>query len=239
MSRMLIVDDHPMVREAIASAVKAELRQPVIFEAGSAGEACQTARPRAPLDVIILDLLLPDSAGFDGLMTIRSHFPRVPILIFTALDDPKIAAEALAHGAAGYLPKSAGRAILLEAIAEILRGGTYVPAPLAALMRCTQQEKPAFRDIAARICSLTRCEIKVLQFVRRGLLNKQIAYELGVGETTVKAHVTAILRKLNVGSRTQIVIETSHLDFDAILRNKAACEASSKADANSCDSTSG
>jgi DNA-binding NarL/FixJ family response regulator len=239
MPRILIVDDHPMVREAIASAVKAALRQAVILEAGSAGEACRAVQPRAPLDIILLDLLLPDVAGLDGLMAIRSHFPRVPILIFTALDDPKVAAQALALGAAGYLPKSAGKAILLEGISAIMRGGTYVPAPLAALIRCTPQQKPVSRDIASRVCSLTRCEIRVLQFVRRGLLNKQIAYELGVGETTVKAHVTSILRKLNVASRTQIVIETSHLDFDAILRNKAACEAGAKASADSCDTASG
>ncbi len=228
MSRILIVDDHPLVREAAGSAVQAALTQCSILEAGSVGEACRTAQLRTPLDLILFDLLLPDVSGLDGFMAIRSHFPRVPILVFTALEDAKIAAEALALGAAGYVPKSAGKPILVEAIEEVLRGITYVPAQLAALMRCIEPQRPVCRDITSRVCSLTRCEIKVLQFVRRGLLNKQIAYELGIGETTVKAHVTAILRKLNVVSRTQIVIETSHIDFDAILRNKADCEAASR-----------
>ena len=94
-------------------------------------------------------------------------------------------------------------------------------------MRAVQWESPASLNIAARVCSLTRCEIRVLQLVRQGLFNKQIAYELGISEPTVKAHIGAILRKLNVFSRTQIVVETANLDFDAILRNKTACEASS------------
>ncbi len=117
------------------------------------------------------------------------------------------------------------KATLVEAIIEVLRGDTYVPAPLATMIRCMRPGNPACNEIAKRVCNLSRSQLKVLQFVRQGLLNKQIAHELGVGETTVKAHVTAILRKLNVASRTQIVIETSHLDFDAILRGALPCEA--------------
>ncbi len=111
--------------------------------------------------------------------------------------------------------------MLVEAIEAVLRGASYVPASLASMMHCLRPERAVCSDIASRVCSLTRSEIKVLQLVRRGMLNKQIAHELSVGEMTVKAHVTAILRKFNVVSRTQIVIETSHLDFDAILRKQS------------------
>jgi DNA-binding NarL/FixJ family response regulator len=226
MAQVLIVDDHPLVREAVGNAVQAVLSPCVILEAGTVGEACRSASRAGPA-IILLDLLLPDVSGLDGFLAVRSHFPGVPILVFTALEDARIAAEALALGAAGYVPKSAGRPILVAAIAEVLQGRTYVPEPLASAMHRIRPEKPVCTDIASRVCSLTRREIKVLRLVRRGLLNKQIAHELGIGETTVKAHVTAILRKLKVVSRTQVVLATSHLDLDAILRNKAACEASS------------
>jgi DNA-binding NarL/FixJ family response regulator len=171
--------------------------------------------------------MLPDVSGLEGLIAIRRHFPAAPVLVFTVLDDAKIAAKAMALGAAGYVPKSAPKSVLLEAITEVLKGARYVPAQLASLMRAVPWESPASLNIAARVCSLTRCEIRVLQLVRQGLSNKQIVFELGICETTVKAHITSILRKLNVISRTQIVVETANLDFDAILRNKTACEASS------------
>ena len=227
MPQILIVDDHPLVREAVCCTVDAVLDQSMIREAGSVNEACQTARLHPQPDLILFDLMLPDVSGLDGLVAIRRHFPAAPVLVFTALDDAKIAAKAMALGAAGYVPKSAPKSVLVEAITEVLKGASYVPAQLASLMRAVQWESPASLKIAARVCSLTRCEIRVLQFVRQGFSNKQIAYELGIGETTVKAHVTGILRKLNVISRTQIVVETANLDFDAILRNKTACEASS------------
>ena len=223
MPEILIVDDHPLVREAVYGAVRATLDHSTIREAGSVNEACQTARLHPQLDMIVFDLMLPDVSGLDGLIAIRRHFPAAPVLVFTALDDAKIAAKAMALGAAGYVPKSAPKSVLLEAITEVLKGASYVPAQLASLMRAVQWESPASLNIAARVCSLTRCEIRVLQLVRQGLSNKQIAFELGNSETTVKAHVKAILRKLNVLSRTQFVVETASLDFDAILRNKTAC----------------
>ena len=234
MPQILIVDDHRLVREAVCCTMHAVLDQSMIREAGSVNEACQTARLHPQQDLILFDLMLPDVSGLDGLIAIRRHFPAAPVLVFTALDDAKIAAKAMALGATGYVPKSAPKSVLLEAITEVLLGGSYVPAQLASLMRAVQWESPASLNIAARVCSLTRCEIRVLQLVRQGLSNKQIAFELGIGQTTVKAHITAILRKLNVISRTQIVVETANLDFDAILRNKTACEASSGGNVSSC-----
>ncbi len=225
MTQILVIDDHPLVREAVGGIIRAVMPEALILEAGLACEACSPAYRQKRLDVILLDLVLPDVSGLDGLIAIRSHFPRVPVLLFTALDDPRIANEALALGASGYVPKTVSKATLVEAIMEVLRGDTFVPAPLAAMIRCMQPNSPACNDIAKRVCNLSRSQMKVLQLVRQGLLNKQIAHELGVGETTVKAHVTAILRKLNVASRTQIVIETAHLDFDAIIKGTPPCEA--------------
>jgi DNA-binding NarL/FixJ family response regulator len=128
MPQILIVDDHPLVREAVCCTVHAALGQSMIQEAGSVNEACQTARLHPHPDLILFDLMLPDVSGLDGLLAIRRHFPATPILVFTALDDAKIAAKAMALGAAGYVPKSAPKSVLLEAITEVLKGASYVPA---------------------------------------------------------------------------------------------------------------
>jgi len=126
MPQILIVDDHPLVREAVCCTVHAVLDQSMIREAGSVNEACQTARLHPQQDLILFDLMLPDVSGLDGLIAIRRHFPAAPVLVFTALDDAKIAAKAMALGATGYVPKSAPKSVLLEAITEVLQGGSYV-----------------------------------------------------------------------------------------------------------------
>lgn len=223
-TQFLVIDDHPLVREAARGAIRAIIPEAVIFEADTVAEACALAYRHKRLDMIVLDLVLPGVSGLDGLIAIRSHFPRAPVLLFTALNDARIANEALALGASGYVPKTVCKVTFVEAVTQILRGENYVPAPLAAEIQSLDPCNRPCNDIARRVCNLSRSQLKVLQLIRQGLLNKQIAHELGVGETTVKAHVTAILRKLNVGSRTQIVIETSHLDFEAIQKGAAPCE---------------
>jgi DNA-binding NarL/FixJ family response regulator len=221
--RILIVDDHPMFRDAVHSAVRAALPDAAITEAGSIDAACDIIERHTDIDIVLLDLMLPGISGFDGLLLVRARFPRLPVLIVSGLDDARIAAEAIRLGAAGFVPKSASRTVIAEALDKVLEGSVYVPRHLAHAISATRGDA-AHQDIAARIATLTPTQIRVLQFIRQGLLNKQIAHELGVGETTVKAHVTEILRKFGVTSRTRIVIKTAHLDFDAILKAKAPDE---------------
>ena len=152
MPQILIVDDHPLVREAVSCILHALLDQSMIREAGSVNEACQTARLHPQPDLILFDLMLPGVSGLDGLIAIRRHFPAAPVLVFTALDDARIAAKAMALGAAGYVPKTAPKSVLLEAIAEVLQGASYVPAQLASLIHAVQWESPASLNIAARLC---------------------------------------------------------------------------------------
>jgi DNA-binding NarL/FixJ family response regulator len=157
---------------------------------------------------------MPGVRGFDGLLELRSLRPKQPIVIVSALEDPRIIHEAMTCGAAGYISKSAKKDELAQAIRDVMAGFAtlpkgYQPPPL--------EDAGGEVALAARISSLTAQQLRVLQMVRQGMLNKQIAYELGVGETTVKAHVSEILRKLNVVSRTQAVIEVARLDFDALL----------------------
>ena len=216
MASVLIVEDHPMFCEAVQSAVQLALPGATIREANAIKDL--KAVPEGVIfDLILLDLMVPGVSGFDGLLLIRSRFPQSPVLIFSALSDPKIAAVAIRMGAAGFVPKSATKKILSEAIKDIHAGNIYLPKEMLREVRALLAEKNQGKDIADRVAQLTPAQIRVLQLLKQGLLNKQIAHELGVGETTVKAHVSEILRKLNVASRTQAVIETSHLNFETFL----------------------
>jgi DNA-binding NarL/FixJ family response regulator len=221
MTKILIVDDHPMFREALRGAVKFALADAEVFEAGSIDAAREAIRSKSGIEIVLLDLSLPGTSGFDGLILLRSSFPRIPIMIVSGLDDPRIVQEAIRLGAAGFVPKSVDKSTLAKALSEVLSGSVFVPDDLAQSLSgpCAA---PGTKDIATRLAELTPAQMRVLQLIRHGRLNKQIAHELGVSETTVKAHVSEILRKLNVVSRTQAVIETAQLDFDTILGSDSA-----------------
>jgi DNA-binding NarL/FixJ family response regulator len=220
MTKILIVDDHPMFREALRGAVKFALADADIFEAGSIEAAREALRDKAGVEIVLLDLSLPGTSGFDGLVLLRSSFPRIPIMIVSGLDDPRIVQEAIRLGAAGFVPKSVDKATLAKALSEVLSGSVFIPDELAQGLATPCAAGTS--DIAARLAELTPAQVRVLQLIRHGRLNKQIAHELGVSETTVKAHVSEILRKLNVVSRTQAVIETAQLDFETILGGDSA-----------------
>jgi DNA-binding NarL/FixJ family response regulator len=211
--RLLLVDDHPLFREALASAIALAFPGAELHEADGIRAACDILDRNAGIDLTLLDLTMQGVAGFDGLVTIRTRFPRVPILIVSGLEEPRIMHEALRHGAAGFVPKAVDKATLTRAISEVLGGALFMlpdrggpPAPARPNSR-----KP---PLAERVARLTPQQMRVLTMIRQGKLNKQIAHELQVGDSTVKAHVSEILRKLEVISRTQIVIETAYLDFD-------------------------
>lgn len=216
MTKILIVDDHPMFREALRGAVKSALPKVKVFEVGSIEAARDILRNEPGTEIVLLDLSLPGTHGFEGLISMRKSFPRIPIMIVSGLDNPRIVQEAIRLGAAGFVPKSVDKATLAAGISEVLSGSVFVPAELA---QCLSERSivAVSSNIADRVAQLTPAQMRVLQLLRNGRLNKQIAHELGVSETTVKAHVSEILRKLNVVSRTQAVIETAQLDFEAIL----------------------
>ena len=221
--RFLIVDDHPLFREALQLAIESAYPEAEIVEASSISAAQTALASEQPFDLLLLDLSMPGTRGFDGLIELRASRPKQPILVVSAHEDPRIIHEAMTCGAAGYISKSVKKRDLAEAIQDVMAGLVvlpkgYSPPADGAPARDT--------DLAARVASLTRQQLRVLQMVRQGMLNKQIAHELGVGETTIKAHVSEIMRKLNVVSRTQAVIEVARLDFDAVLASAAAKETS-------------
>jgi len=216
MKKFLIIDDHPLFREAMQMVLRSAYPTSEIHEATEIDAAVKViADLRHGYDLVTLDLTMPGTSGFDGLLLIRTRFPQQPILIVSAHDDPRLIREALAYGISGFVSKSAHRAELGRAIATAVAGDVYLPESYERHIHATTEADHS--GLVSRLSTLTPQQVRVLKMLRQGLLNKQIAYELGVGETTVKAHVSEILHKLHVFSRTQIVIEASKINFDQIL----------------------
>lgn len=216
LTRFLIVDDHPLFREALQSAVQLEYPGVETVEARTVAEALDVLSGSRSFDLALLDLSIPGVHGFEGLLQLRTRHPRLPVVIVSGHEEPKIIAEALSYGAAGFIPKSSRKGDLAAAIRHVMEGAIYVPEGYGVPEADHGLSDRA--DMVRRLATLTPQQLRVLQMLRQGMLNKQIAYELQVGETTVKAHVSEILRKLNVYSRTQAVIEVSKLDNADLFR---------------------
>jgi DNA-binding NarL/FixJ family response regulator len=212
----LVVDDHPLFREAIQLAIGLAYPEAKMAEATSIAGAREAIAREGPFDLVLLDLSMPGTHGFDGLLELRTAHPKLPIVIVSALEDPRIVHEAMTYGAAGFIYKSARKPELVDAIRDIMGGSVSLPKGYEPPQAGAQSGR--LKDLSRRLASLTPQQLRVLLMLRQGKLNKQIAYELDVGETTVKAHVSEILRKLNVASRTQAVIEVQKIDFDNLVR---------------------
>jgi DNA-binding NarL/FixJ family response regulator len=222
-TNFLIVDDHPLFLEALRLVVESAFSGAIVHEATSIESARAVIEREPKLDLMLLDLSMPGTQGLDGLLEFRTCYPKLPIVIVSALEDSRIVQEVLTYGAAGFISKSARGSELANAIREVMAGSIVLPSGFQ-LPQAGSSASPGC-DLSAKLATLTPQQVRVLQMLRQGKLNKQIAYELGVGETTVKAHVSEILRKLKVASRTQAVIEVARIDFDAILAQTQATQA--------------
>jgi DNA-binding NarL/FixJ family response regulator len=209
MERVLIVDDHSLVRDGMRSILAISYPQCEILEAGSLAEAMDVLRASDDIDVVLLDLNIPDVSRMSGLTTLRDAFPAIPVVMVSGTLDRATVREALASGAAGFVPKSLKRGEIIDALQQVLDGEIYVPELLDDDSEGAREEAA----IVSRINTLTPQQRVVLRHLVNGRLNKQIAYDLDVSMTTVKAHVSAILQKLNVFSRTQAVILASRVGF--------------------------
>jgi len=222
--RFLIVEDHPLYAEALQLAIRSGMSNVRVVRADTLRDAKDAIKRENGFDLVLLDLWLPDTHGFDGLIELRKLFPKLPIVIVSAFADQSVVHKAVVCGAAGFIPKSAGKVALLQAIRDVLSGDITLPPGHLPPESVATMELTA---LTCRLKSLTQQQLRVLQMLCQGLLNKQIAHELDVGETTVKAHVTEILRKLSVCSRTQAVVEVSRLNFSAVLALYAGEDADS------------
>ena len=206
-THLVIADDHPLFRDALRQAVASVVASARIDEAGSFEDLIALLDQDSDVDLVLLDLSMPGISGFSGLIFLRAQFPAIPVVIVSASDDGGTIRQSLDFGASGFIPKRFGVDTLRDAITKVLGGDVWVPAD-TDLSSATDPELVRLRD---RLVTLTPQQVRVLMMLSEGLLNKQIAYELGVSEATIKAHVSAILQKLGVESRTQAVIAAAKI----------------------------
>jgi len=207
--RLVIADDHPLFRGALREAVSGLFKDVEIGEAGSFEDVSALLDRGSDVDLILLDLSMPGVRGFSGLMYLRAQYPSVPIVVVSANDDPAVIRRCMDLGTSGFIPKTLGIEEMRAAIKRVLDGGVWTP-PDVDLSTGSDAETA---NLMARLASLTPQQVRVLMMLSEGLLNKQIAYELSVSEATVKAHVSAILQKLGVESRTQAVITAAKIEL--------------------------
>jgi len=200
--RFVIVDDHPLFRGALAQVLEGAFRGALIEEAGSYEDLLPMLATGIEPDIIFLDLAMPGVQGLAGLMSLKAEFPSLPVLIVSATEDAVTIQRCLDCGASGYVPKSQPVERIRAAVETVLGGGISVPGNLGPAPAGTNE----VRQVLGRLSTLTPQQLRVLGMLGEGLLNKQIAFKLSVSEATVKAHVSAILMKLGVDSRTQAVI---------------------------------
>ena len=209
-THLVIADDHPLFRDALRQAVASVVASAKIDEAGAFEELTALLGQDSDIDMILLDLSMPGISGFSGLIYLRAQYPAIPVVIVSASDDIATIRSSLDFGASGFIPKRFGVETLREAIGKVMAGEVWVP-PDVDLSAAADPEMTQLRD---RLVTLTPQQVRVLMMLSEGLLNKQIAYELGVSEATIKAHVSAILQKLGVESRTQAVIAAAKIAGD-------------------------
>ena len=211
MTSFLIIDDHPLFREALGNAVRLDHTDARILESMSIKGALDILSSEQGIDLALLDLCLPDAAGFSGFLRLRETYPRLPVAIVSSDEDQKIVREALSLGAAGYIPKSTSKSELALSIARVLSGSISVPKNFVV------RNEPCDADFAqvlrARLRELTPQQLRVLDLIRCGFQNKHIAVELKLAESTVKGHVTEILRKLKLFSRNKAIIEIGKINL--------------------------
>ncbi|MDO6682765.1 response regulator transcription factor [Oceanobacter sp. 5_MG-2023] len=220
--KLLIADDHPLFREAIADVIRNRYPNSDILEAENLESAAAMAGTQDDLDLILLDLNMPGMNGLNGLIQLRNESPTIPVVIISAEEEKSVVLQAMTYGAVGFIIKSLPREKMTQALEQVLAGQVYLPSDV---IRATDDGRSRQRRIQDEnlippemLNSLTRRQLLVLERMASGESNKQIAYNLSIAETTVKAHVSAILRKLSVHNRIQAVLAASNVDFNQYLR---------------------
>ncbi|WP_421132525.1 response regulator [Alteromonas sp. A079] len=210
MITLLIADDHPLYRDALRGALSLSLPALTLLEAGDLTSTVDMLNEN-DVDLLLLDLHMPGSNDLFGLLHIRKLYPDVPVAVVSGTEDSLLITKIMSAGALGFIPKTASSSDIAEAVNAILDGDVWLPPNLSDSV---DEVDEAFSALADNVASLTPSQYKVLCFMRDGLLNKQIGYNLDIAEATVKAHVTAIFKKLGINNRTQAVLIASQLELE-------------------------
>ncbi len=208
---ILVADDHPLFRAALIQALVDRLPNTSITEAENWVVVEKILNQHTQIDLLLLDLCMPGRAGYSGLIYLRSHFPHIPVVVISGIEDDAVIKRSKMLGISAFIPKSSPLTQIIAGINEVLSGGTWFPH----ITSNTSNSDTEFASLAQKIATLTSHQHKVFQLIGEGLLNKQIAYELGLSLSTVKAHTTAILKKLEMQRRTQVLAAMRHLSVES------------------------
>lgn len=214
--RFLIIDDHPLFCEALSMTLQNVVNVQEITSTHTLADALHLISEGLDPDTILLDLNLPDVNSIEGLLRLRDTLPATPVVVISSINDNRVISQVMEAGAVGFIPKDTDGANLEKAFKRIRDGGTYTPATYSSIETLETTAEPS-RNAAKYLNSLTPQQRRILDLVCEGKLNKQIAHEFAIAETTVKAHITAILRKLRVQNRTQAVLIAQEARFDGAL----------------------
>lgn len=209
--KIIIADDHPLFRAALKQAVNQAIKSVKVIEVGTIAMLQDAVEANPDADLVLLDLNMPGAHGFSGLVFMRGQFPGLPVVVVSGSEDLQVIRRSIDYGASGFIPKSTGLDEISRAIQHVLNGEVWLPADVAAKIDSVRIEDS---DFSERLATLTPQQFRVLGMLTEGLLNKQIAYELDVSEATVKAHITALFRKLGVRNRTQAVIAVQQMEVE-------------------------
>ncbi|WP_434356634.1 response regulator transcription factor [Parasalinivibrio latis] len=222
MFKFLVADDHPLFREAVTDVIRGRFQDCEIFDAEDVDGTLSCVNEHDDLDLILLDLNMPGMGGLNGLLELRNQSPTTPVAIISAESNKQVVLQTIAYGAVGYISKSSPRDEMANAFEQIINGTVYLPSDiirasdsLGSARARKAQEKQISPDM---LYTLTRRQLLVLKSMSQGAANKQIAYDLNISETTVKSHVSAILKKLGVHNRIQAVVGVTNIDFDQYLK---------------------
>jgi len=214
MAKLIVADDHPLFRNALIHAISNTFITKSTIETDSFEATCEALLEHPDADLLLLDLHMPGNCGFLGLIQLRKQYPTLPIVVISASDDVDVIKRVMAFGASAFIPKSSHPAEIGKALSAVIDGELWVPPAIRSQVMNQQQHQPDL-DLASKVAELTPQQYKVLFYLTEGWLNKQIAYDLHISEATVKAHITAIFRKLGVTNRTQVVIQAQRLQLEA------------------------
>lgn len=217
MYKVLIADDHPLFRDAIVHILGSKFPDCTTYESEDIAATLELARENQDIDLIMLDLNMPGMSGLNGLLDLINECPTTPVVVVSAENKKQVILQTMAYGAVGFIAKSSSKEEISDAIATVLDGNVYLPADIlrAQASPSSKQESPIVPEM---LSSLTRRQLMVLKCMTKGEANKQIAYNLNVSETTVKSHVSSILKKLGVTNRVQAVLGCSGIDFNQYLK---------------------
>ncbi|MEZ8741984.1 response regulator transcription factor [Photobacterium swingsii] len=205
---IVIADDHPLFRNALFQSVHMAFSGANLLEADSLDSLLTLLdKEEAEVDLLLLDLKMPGANGMSGLIQLRNQHPDLPIVVISASEEHSVVKQVRSHGAFGFIPKSSDMRALVSALSQVLEGEPFYPEGMS------EADDDDHTELAEKIATLTPQQYKVLCMLSDGLLNKQIAYDLNVSEATIKAHMTAIFRKLDVKNRTQAVILLQQMDL--------------------------